>query len=145
MNDGYSVGSPQSVGRFLHDAAGFFHRQLPAPANPRSDRLAVHIPHHEIHQPLALTDGVNRNDVGVGEPGGGLRLAGKAFPNVLLKGKLWWKHLDGDPALKPLVARAVDYAHSSAADLPFYGIGSAQGLGQPSRERSIARRRHRPR
>ena len=94
------------------------------PADPGGHRLAVHVSHDEIHQPLALADGVNRDDVGMGQPGGGLGLPGEPLPDVLLKGKLGRKHLDGHPALKPLVSGAVHHAHPAPPDLAFDGIGS---------------------
>jgi hypothetical protein len=49
----------------------------------------------------------------------------------------FWKDLDGHPALEPLVASSVDHAHAAAADLALDGIGVAQGLTEPSRQRLI--------
>ena len=108
-------------------------RQPAPPPDPARQRLAVHVAHDEVHQPLALADGVDRDDVGMGQPGGGLRLAGEALADVLLEGELGRQHLDGDPALEPLVAGAVHHAHPAAADLAFERIGVAQRLARDGR------------
>ena len=110
-------------------SAGSLPRRLIRPA----DRLAVDVAHDEVDEALALADGVDRDDVRMGQPGGGLRLAGEALADVLLEGELGRQHLDGDPALEPLVAGAVDHAHAAAADLALDGIRVAQRLGEARR------------
>ena len=72
----------------------------------------------------------------------GLGLAGEPLADVLLEGELGRKDLDGDAALKPLVAGPVDHAHPAAADLALDGIRVAQRLGEPGRQRLIGRVGH---
>ena len=79
MNDGKRVGGAERVRGFLHDPAGLFYRELSAAANPGGYGLAIHVPHDEVHQPLALTDRVNRDDVRVGQPGCSLSLASESL------------------------------------------------------------------
>ena len=82
--------------------------------------------------PLASPTVVDRHDVRMGQPSGRLRLALEPLADVLLEGELRGQHLDGDAALQPLVARAVNDAHAAATDLPFDGIGVAQRLSDAS-------------
>ena len=142
VDDGHAMGGAEGVGRLRHDPAGLVDGQAPAPADPPGDRLAVDVAHDEVHQSEAFADGVDRDDVGVGQPGGGLRLAGEALPDVLLEGELGRQDLDGDPALEPLVAGAVHHAHAATADLALDGIGAAQRLGEPSSQRLVRRIGH---
>ena len=79
----------------------------------------------------------------MGKLGGGLRLAGESLADVLLKGELGRKDLDGHPALKPFVAGAVDHAHPSAPDLALDRISITQCLAQTGGERLIGRLAHR--
>ena len=110
---------------------------LPAPPDPPGDRLPVHVAHDEVDQSLALADRVDGHDVGVGQLGGRLGLAGEPLPDVLLEGQLRRQHLDRHPALEALVPGAVDHPHAAAADLPLDGVGVAQGLAEPRRQRLI--------
>ena len=131
------VGGAERVGRLRHDPAGLFHRELAPAPDPARHRLAVHVAHDEVDQAVALADRVDRDDVRMGELGGGLGLAGEALPDVLLEGELGGKHLDGDPALEPLVAGAVDDAHAAPPDLALDGIRVTQRRGEPGRQRLV--------
>ena len=137
VDDGEPVGGAERVGRLRHDPAGLLDRQLAPPADPARHRLAVHVPHDEVDQAVALADGVDRHDVGMGQLGGGLRLAGEPLADVLLEGELGGQDLDGDPALEPLVAGAVDDAHAAPPDLALDGVGVTQRRGEPGRQRLV--------
>ena len=62
-----------------------------------------------------LADVVQRADVGVVQPGDGLRFALEPLPPLGLRGGVGGQHLDRDGAGDPRVARAVDLAHPSPA------------------------------
>ena len=66
----------------------------------------------------------------------------KRSPDVLLEGELGRQHLDGDPALEPLVPGAIDHAHPAAPDLALDRVGVAQGLGEARRQRLVGRVGH---
>ena len=131
------MGGAERVRGFLHDPSGFFNRELSATPEPGRDRLAIYVSHDEVHQPLALTDRVNRDDVRVGQPGCGLSLASESLPDVLLKRELRGQHLDRHAPLETLVARTVDHAHTAATDLAFERVRGAQCVGQAAGERLV--------
>ena len=142
VDDRERMGGAEGVGRLRHDAPRLVDRQLAPPPDPPGDRFAVHVAHDEVDQALAFADGVDRDDMGVGQPGGGLGLAGKALADVLLEGELGRQHLDGDAALEPLVPRPVDHPHPATPDLALDGIGIPQRLGEARRQRPIGRVGH---
>ena len=72
--------------------------------------------------------------MGVRELGGGLGLPGESLPDILLKGELGGQHLDGHPALEPLVTGAVHHAHPAPPDLAFDRIRVSQGFCETGRE-----------
>ena len=115
------------------------------PADPGGHRFAVHVSHDEVDQPLPLADGVDRDDVGMGQPRRRLRLAGEALPDVLLEGELGRKHLDGHPPLQPLVAGAIHHAHAAPADLALDGVGVPQSGAKSGRAEACERDRSRQR
>ena len=106
---------------------------LPRRRMRAADRLAVHVAHDEVDQPLALADRVDRDDVGMGQPRRRLGLAGEPLADVLLEGELGREDLDRDAALEPLVAGPVHHAHPAAADLALDGVGVPQRLGEACR------------
>ena len=142
MDDRERMGGAEGVGRLRHDAPRLVDRQLAPPPDPPGDRFAVHVAHDEVDQALAFADGMDGDDMGVGQPGGRLGLAGEPLADVLLKGELGRQHLDGDPALEPLVARPVDHAHPATPDLALDGIGIPERLGEARRQRLIGRVGH---
>ena len=132
MDDREGVGGAQRIGRLLHDAAHLFGGELPAALDPPAERLAVDVPHHEIHEiPARRADVEDRHHVGMGEPRSGLRLAREARADLLLEGEFGRKDLDGDPSMQALIPGAVDHAHPTAADLPFYRVCPRQRLLEP--------------
>ena len=109
----------------------------PSALHPAGDRLAVHVAHDEVDDALGLTDRVDRHDVRMEQLAGGLRLALEALADVLLEGELGRQHLDRDPALELLVARAVDDAHAAPPDFSLEGVGGAQRLSDASGKRLV--------
>src|SRR5918993_5754990 len=70
--------------------------------------------------------------------GGGLRLPGEPFADILLERELRRKHLDGNPALEPFIAGTVDNTHSASTNLPLDGIGGTEGFGETCGKGSFA-------
>jgi hypothetical protein len=112
---------------------------MPPPPDARCHRLTVHVPHDEVHQSLPLADAVNRNDVRMGETSGSLGLAGEPLPDVLLESELGRQHLDRYATLKPFVTRAIDHAHTPAANLSLDGISVSKGVREADSERPVGR------
>ena len=138
VDDRHRMGGAEGVGRLHHDAARFFDRKPAPAADPGRHRLAVHVAHDEVHQTLALADAVNRDDMGMGEPGGRLRFAGEPLADILLESELGRQHLDGDPALEPLVAGAVHYAHAAPPNLAFDRVRAPKASRETGGERFLA-------
>ncbi len=74
----------------------------------------------------------------MGQPRRGLRLAGEPLADLGLEGQLGREHLDGDPPLEPLVARAVHHSHAPPPDLALDRVGVAKGFVQAWRERRVS-------
>ncbi len=139
------MGGGECVGGLAHDPAGLLHRQAAAPLEPSADRFAVHVSHHEVDQPLALADRVDGDDVGMGEAGRGLGLAGEALADLLLECELRREDLDGDPTLQPIVGCTVHHAHAAAPDFTLDGVRVAEGVRESSGKRLVVGFGHRPR
>jgi hypothetical protein len=134
MDDRDRVGGAQRIRGLGHDAADFVDRQLPPAADAGGDRFPVYEAHDEVDQPHPLADRVDRDDVRMAQPRGGLGLSGEPLPDVLLEGELGRQHLDRHPALQPLVPGAIDHPHAPSADLAFDGISVAQSGGEAGGE-----------
>jgi hypothetical protein len=116
------VGGAQRVGGLRHDPADLVGGEAAAALEPARHRFPVHVPHDEVHQAGAFADGVDGNDVRVGEASRRLGFAGEPLADVALEGELGREDLDCDPALEPLVTRPVDHAHSAPPDLPLQRV-----------------------
>src|SRR5207249_7474987 len=138
VDDTDRVRGAQRVGGVDHDAARLLRRQ-PAPAfEPGRERLPVDVRHHEVDEAVRpFADAVDRDNVRVGQPGGGLRLAQEPDADLLAEGELRREYLDGHLAFQALVTRLVHDAHPAAADLPFDRIGAAQRLAQARHQRIV--------
>ncbi len=145
VDDRDRMGGGERVGGLAHDAAGLLDRKAAAPLEASADRFAVDVAHDEIDQPLTLADRVDRDDVWMGESGGGLGLASEALADFLLERQFRREDLDGDAPLQPVVGCAVDYAHAAAPDFTFDGVRVAEGVRESSGKRLVVGFGHRPR
>lgn len=59
------------------------------PPDALTQRLAVDVGHREENEIADLVDGMDRNDVGMGELGGGARLAQKSLAQVNTSGQVF--------------------------------------------------------
>ncbi len=135
MDDSKGVPRTECVGGLHHDASGFFRRQSLAAFEARRERFTIHIGHHEVHESLGtFADGMNRDDVRMGQAGSGLCFAQEADADLLPERQLGREHLDCHRPLEPLIAGMIDDAHAAAADLPFEREGGSKGLTQPLRQ-----------
>ena len=74
------------------------------------------------HEPVVLALVVDRDDAGVGEPGGRAGLADEPAQELLVLGQVGVHHLEGDLAVQPLVDREVDGRHAAAGDPRLDGV-----------------------
>jgi hypothetical protein len=85
--------------------------------------------HHDERRRLpfhkGLTDIVDRDDVGMIEAGGRLRLGQDALPSAVLARRL--EHFDRHRSIEQQVAAAVDDAHAAAPQLVFESVSVVEG------------------
>jgi hypothetical protein len=107
----------QRVGDFAHHSASLADTQPSLLVQLQREVLSIDERHHEEHEVLHLVDTVDRNDVRVAELCRRLRLAKKARANVRAERELRWEKLDRHGALETAIARTVNDAHASTAEL----------------------------
>ena len=131
VDDADGVGGAQGIRRLGQDAPHFLRREAAPALEARRQRLAVHVGHDEVHDPVRpFADGVNRHDVGVGEPRRRFGFAEEPRPDAFLERQLRRQYLDCHAALQALVAGVIDDPHAAAPDLPLDGVAGPEGLGQ---------------
>ena len=108
MREGQALGNLDRAG----DRLRRIHRSL---RQPRRQRGAVELLHHQEHRAVLLADVVQRADVGMGEGGNRRRFPFEARPPSGVVAELPRQHLDGDAALEPGVPGGVDLAHATGA------------------------------
>ena len=104
---------------------------------PATEGLALDQAHHKVDDARALTHVMDRDDMGMRQPGGRLCLSGESLADFLLEGQLRREHLDGDATMEPFIAGAVHHAHPPTADFTFECVNIAQRLLQALRERPL--------
>ena len=89
----------QRVGDFAENPTHFdgWHRTVLL--QPLAEVVAFDVSHHEVHEIVALFDGVDRNDVRVIQLRRGLCLAEESLANISAEAQLGRQHLDRNLAL----------------------------------------------
>ena len=105
----------QRVGDLDGVAQHLVGRQRPR-RQPRGERLAFEILHHQEVGVTLLADVMERADVRMVQAGDRLRLTLEALSEIRIVGDMRREHLDGDGALEPRVGGLVDLAHAAGAD-----------------------------
>jgi hypothetical protein len=75
--------------------------------------------HGDVEQPVGLACVVNRNDVGVVDRRGDVRLSNESLPELLVPGELGREDLEGDLPAESHLLGDVDDAHAAAAEHRF--------------------------
>ena len=105
----------QGVGHLGGDgdrAGGLEHAFAP---QERLEVGALDVPHRDEQAPVGLPRLVDRDDVGVVEPGGEARLAQQALAEALVVGQRRIEELERDRPVEAGVPGEVDLAHAAAA------------------------------
>ena len=87
------------------------------PLHPLSERLPVHVAHHEEHDVSVLFYRVDRHDVGVRQPGGRSRFAQEPLAQISVDGELWRQQLDGHEAIERNIPGQQHDPHATPAQL----------------------------
>ena len=114
--------------RLAQDARPLGARQGAAGADPLGQGLSVHEGHHEEDKAADIFDGVDRDDVGVGELGGEARLAEEAILEPRHVGALGGEEFDRHPAVEMDFAREIHHAHPPSAKFAVDRIASSERL-----------------
>ena len=127
MDDALPVGVRERPGNVAEDARGFGGRHRSAPPHPLRQSLALDVRHREEHEFADLFDGVNRNDVGVGELGRGACLTQELLSQSGIRCLRGRQQLDRHGAVKAYFPRQVHDAHAPAPQLALQGIPASDG------------------
>ena len=92
------------------------------PQGRAGDELRDH-----VRAVLVFADVVDRQDVGMVQRGGRLRLRDEPLQPVAVLERLRRKHLDGDLPAEARIARAIHLAHSAGAEMPQDLVGPYAG------------------
>ena len=103
--------------------------ELPLPAEPVAERLALDERHGEPELAGRFARVVDGQDVGVLQPGGELDLALEAL-GAERGGELGEEHLEGDRAVVPEVLGEVDDGHAAAAELALERVAVGECVAQ---------------
>lgn len=128
VHDALEVRVSQRPRDLLEQLRRFARRQRSAGAHPLGQRFALDVRHHEEDEVADLLDGIDGDDVGVGEPGRGLRLAQEPLPERGLRRHGLWQELDRHRPVERDVTRQEDDAHPAAAQLALQGVPADERL-----------------
>ena len=96
--------------------------------------------HREEVDAVGLVHGMERDDVGVAQPGDGLRFALETRQALSVLGEVGGQYLERHLAVEPGVARTVHLAHATLAEQPDDLVVRERGLvqvGPAGREESL--------
>ena len=94
-------------------------------------RLTVNEGHRVVHEALALTDKMNRQDVGMIERGDGARLLPEARQGAFGPDQVGPKHLHGELPLQLPVEHLVHLGEAAGPDAPAHLVRRAKRLREP--------------
>ena len=115
MDDAARVRRRQRIGHRNRDSQHFAEAQAVA-RDERVEALAPHVLHHDELGAVGRLDLVDGDDVGMVEGRGGLRFLDEAAAAIRVRQAVGGEHLDGDLAVQPRVAGAIDLAHAAGAE-----------------------------
>ena len=124
------MGIVQGVTDGHEQRAGLFRLERPLALQPRRERLAGDVAHHEIDKARHLAERVQRHDMRVTQARGGACLAPEAFPHLGRARVLGGQHLDGDIAVERELVGQVDGAHPSAPEEALDPVLKTDRLGE---------------
>ena len=127
MDDTLPMCVRERPGDVAEDTRCFGGRQRPAAPHSLGQGLALDVCHGKEHESADLFDGVNRNDVGVGELGGGTRLTQEPFAEFRIGCLRGRQQLDRDGPVQPHLSREIHDPHPAAPQLALQRIATCDG------------------
>jgi hypothetical protein len=129
VDDPFHVCTFQRTGDFDADAHGRVHGELALAPDPVAQRLAAHVRHHVVQQPIRVARVVEGEDVGMRELRRDRDLALEALPADRLR-HVGEEHLERDVAVVLSVAGQKHHGHPAAAELPLDRVPVRQRRSQ---------------
>ena len=126
MDDVLRVCVPQGGGDLPRDPERLLNGELFLTCQTVAQRFAGDVGHHVEQQPVRLTGVVQRQDVGVIQPGGDLDLTQKPVGPEGRR-QLGAEHLDRHLTVMLDVAREIDRRHAAPSQLALDGIAAGEG------------------
>ena len=116
MDDAGAVRAVERVADLDRNRERFIDRKPRRSAQPVRERLAFEILEHQVVELAVAADVVDGADVRIVQRGNRARFLLEALPRFRIGRERAGEHLDGDRAIEPGVARAVDLAHAARAE-----------------------------
>ncbi len=126
MDDVLRVRVPQGGGDISGDTERLLNGELFLPRQPVAQRFACHVRHDVEQKPVRFTGVVQRQDVGMIQPGGDLHLTQKPIGPEGRR-HLRAEHLDRHPTVMLDVVREIDGGHAAAPQLSLDDIAAGEG------------------
>jgi len=115
MRDALQVCLVERVGDLCSDLQCLIERERTF-FDPRGERLALEMRHHQVMSAIDAADVVDAADVRMVQSRDGARLALETGSQIGIAGDLGRQDLDRDRPIEPRVACAVDFTHPARAD-----------------------------
>ncbi len=103
--------------------------RAPALRQPAPQRGAIDVLHRDIELVAVVARIEHGHHVAMAQPRHGLALAHEPSTRAVVRADPRWQQLDRDHALEHVVARAIDHAHATAAQLAFEAVAAGQRAG----------------
>ncbi len=114
MHDAFGVCRREPLENWVDDREGLIDRKASALVQNVAQGVARHVLHGQEDGAIVLSLVEHLDDVRVGQPGGGPRLAGEAGDEVRVFGERGVHHLERDRAVESGVGGPVDRGHAPA-------------------------------
>jgi hypothetical protein len=116
VHDPGGVGGVERPRDLPHDLDGTFGRELTRSCHGLGEVVTLDQPHIEIKSAVDLTEVVDGDDVGLGQPRSASALLEEAVAELLVRDELGAESLERHGPLPACVVRPVDLAHTATAD-----------------------------
>jgi hypothetical protein len=126
MDHPLSVRRRDRGGDLLGDLGGLHRRRPAAGLHELRERAALDELHHDVLRAVVGAGVVDAHDVGLVQPGRGLRLAPEPLHEARVARELRMEHLDRDRAVEHRIEAAVDLRHATGADASFDLVAPAE-------------------
>jgi hypothetical protein len=130
MDDAALVSGIERVGDLARDLQGVIHRQRAVDGQAMGQCAALHELEDERAEAIAFLDAMDRRNARMIERGEDSGFAIEAGQTIGVSGERLWQDLEGDVAVQPRVAGAIDLTHATGADRLDYFVRTEARTGR---------------